>query len=285
MLGDTGSAPDVGAADAPAAASVEGAEPPDDDDAGRFRRWSTRLLPTGRLPTRLLPTRLLPTGRLPTGRLPTPSPWMLSRWSEQRLPRAPGTPRPLGPVERPSRPCRTSPRPRGSRQRKPFPRLPSAISSGSPRLHSRSRDRPSGRRHDRPRRVVHRACCRGAPAARTRSQYRGRRAYPWPMVFVGRERELARLAGALQRAVAGRPSRVVLTAPGRHRRDATPGRADRAGRVAAGGRHRPRRGRRAGGRRAVSAAGRGSRRHPGGPLRCPASDRWSARSAHDLVRR
>ena len=32
-----------------------------------------------------------------------------------------------------------------------------------------------------------------------------------PMVFVGRERELARLAGALQRAVAGRPSRVVLT--------------------------------------------------------------------------
>ncbi len=33
------------------------------------------------------------------------------------------------------------------------------------------------------------------------------------MVFVGRERELARLAGALQRAVAGRPSRVVLTAP------------------------------------------------------------------------
>ncbi len=32
------------------------------------------------------------------------------------------------------------------------------------------------------------------------------------MVFVGRERELARLAGALQRAVAGRPSRVVLTA-------------------------------------------------------------------------
>ncbi len=33
------------------------------------------------------------------------------------------------------------------------------------------------------------------------------------MVFVGRERELTRLAGALQRAVAGRPSRVVLTAP------------------------------------------------------------------------
>ena len=32
------------------------------------------------------------------------------------------------------------------------------------------------------------------------------------MVFVGRERELARLAGALQRAGAGRPSRVVLTA-------------------------------------------------------------------------
>ena len=31
------------------------------------------------------------------------------------------------------------------------------------------------------------------------------------MVFVGRERELARLAAALQRAVAGRPSRVVLT--------------------------------------------------------------------------
>ncbi len=33
------------------------------------------------------------------------------------------------------------------------------------------------------------------------------------MVFVGRERELARLAGALQRAVAGRPSRVVVTGP------------------------------------------------------------------------
>jgi DNA-binding CsgD family transcriptional regulator len=32
------------------------------------------------------------------------------------------------------------------------------------------------------------------------------------MMFVGRERELARLAGALQRAGAGRPSRVVLTA-------------------------------------------------------------------------
>ena len=32
------------------------------------------------------------------------------------------------------------------------------------------------------------------------------------MVFVGRERELARLAGALQRAGTGRPSRVVLTA-------------------------------------------------------------------------
>ncbi len=33
------------------------------------------------------------------------------------------------------------------------------------------------------------------------------------MVFVGRERELARLAGALQRASAGQPSRVVLTGP------------------------------------------------------------------------
>jgi DNA-binding CsgD family transcriptional regulator/tetratricopeptide (TPR) repeat protein len=33
------------------------------------------------------------------------------------------------------------------------------------------------------------------------------------MVFVGRERELARLAGALQRAAAGQPSRVVVTAP------------------------------------------------------------------------
>ena len=41
--------------------------------------------------------------------------------------------------------------------------------------------------------------------------YRRRPAYASGMAFVGRERELARLAAALQRAVAGRPSRVVLT--------------------------------------------------------------------------
>ena len=215
MLGDTGSAPDVGAADAPAAASVEGAEPPDDDD------WSIpRLVDDApadgaccrRGVCRRGVCRRRVRGCRAAGRSSACRGLLVLRG-------------PLGPPERPSRPCRIEPIGLGGADRGSHSRdCPRRFRVRSPRLHSRSPDRPSGIAGTTglAGQLVERVVGVHLPVGHGSSIADGARILA-PMVFVGRERELARLAGALQRAVAGRPSRVVLTAPGRHRCDATAG--------------------------------------------------------------